>query len=240
MSFHKPQQRDSHHHHHIPTARANGNGSINSGNGNGSVSNPVRSSKGGYLRSPFEISTDFSEQAARFVLGGAGTKAFRRAEGEPESAGAAGEKSRKWLRAGVGADRMTQRERQLQMEQSRLAYGDVVGPAGSAGDEASGEHNHHHQQRQAHVVGASMEERQMLKKIAGQPKHKHSRGEKRAREETVTDEPAKAHTAGPSEASTATLPSSAPASAPAGPVSKVKRFEQLRLAALYGKKGKKR
>ncbi|KAG5496598.1 hypothetical protein JIQ42_03428 [Leishmania sp. Namibia] len=100
--------------------------------------NPVRSHKGGYLRCPFNISSSYAELAERRVRedlarGGRGRAAVADKDGvvvssstgppvdRDDSDGDFG--GRPWSRAGVGASRLSGKEKRVQQEQAELIYG---------------------------------------------------------------------------------------------------------------------
>ncbi|CBZ36161.1 hypothetical protein, conserved [Leishmania donovani] len=103
--------------------------------------NPVRSHKGGYLRCPFNISSSYAELAERRVRedltrgrssgrsGAAvadkdGVMAFSSTGPQLDSDGIDGDfAGRPWSRAGVGANRLSGKEKRTQQEQAELIYG---------------------------------------------------------------------------------------------------------------------
>ncbi|KAK7194250.1 hypothetical protein NESM_000339800 [Novymonas esmeraldas] len=105
--------------------------------------NPVRSHRGGYLRCPFTISANFAELAEKrvredLVHGGSGrgrtAVVDKDAVQSSSSAAAAGQRTdldgvesdlggRPWSRAGVGAVKLTGKEKRMQQEQAELIYG---------------------------------------------------------------------------------------------------------------------
>lgn len=108
--------------------------------------NPVRSHKGGYLRCPFNISASYAELAERRVRedlarGGRSTTAVTSKDGLSTSSavsldGVEGDfEGRPWSRAGVGAKKLTGKEKRMQQEQAELIYGrgSLAGADDSAG-----------------------------------------------------------------------------------------------------------
>ncbi|CAJ1031750.1 hypothetical protein Q4I32_005929 [Leishmania shawi] len=99
--------------------------------------NPVRSHKGGYLRCPFNISPSYAELAEMRVredlaCGGSRTAVADR-DGMMASLSTGPQVngdgidgdfgSRPWCRAGVGASRLSGKEKRIQQEQAELIYG---------------------------------------------------------------------------------------------------------------------
>ncbi|CAG9578330.1 conserved hypothetical protein [Leishmania major strain Friedlin] len=99
--------------------------------------NPVRSHKGGYLRCPFNISSSYAELAERrvhedlacgrsraAVADKDGVKAFPSTGPQVDSDGIDGDfAGRPWSRAGVGANRLSGKEKRTQQEQAEHIYG---------------------------------------------------------------------------------------------------------------------
>ncbi|KAG5473128.1 hypothetical protein CUR178_03046 [Leishmania enriettii] len=100
--------------------------------------NPVRSHKGGYLRCPFNISSSYAELAERRVREdlahvGHGRAAVADKDGVMLSSSAGPQVDRDdidgdfggrpWSRAGVGASRLSGKEKRAQQEQAELIYG---------------------------------------------------------------------------------------------------------------------
>jgi hypothetical protein len=104
--------------------------------------NPVKSHKGGYLRCPFNISAGYAELAEKRVRedlarGGAGARgaaAVADKDGLLSSSlssgrqvgvddGTDGNGGRPWSRAGVGASKLSGKEKRTQQEQAELIYG---------------------------------------------------------------------------------------------------------------------
>jgi hypothetical protein len=82
--------------------------------------NPVRNNFGGYLRSPFHVATDILGDAK--VASGTAKRAVELAGDIQESAAAAAE--RPWVRAGVGAGRLSVKEKNEQLYEAKQIYGD--------------------------------------------------------------------------------------------------------------------
>lgn len=83
------------------------------------ASNPVRNSFGGYLRSPFDVATDILGTAK--VGNGLAQRAIEvRAETHENAAVA----ERPWVRAGVGATRLSTKEKNEQLQEAKQIYGD--------------------------------------------------------------------------------------------------------------------
>lgn len=92
----------------------------------GAPRRPVTSSKGGYLRCPFDISARFSQLAERHVTAGIASAKTASAmredkDGIEEPLGKEG--GRPWTRAGVGAGHLSAKEKRLQQEQAEKIYG---------------------------------------------------------------------------------------------------------------------
>ncbi|CUG89030.1 Hypothetical protein, putative [Bodo saltans] len=83
------------------------------------ASNPVRNSFGGYLRSPFDVATDILGTAK--VGNGLAQRAIE-VRAETHENGAIAE--RPWVRAGVGATRLSTKEKNEQLHEAKQIYGD--------------------------------------------------------------------------------------------------------------------
>jgi hypothetical protein len=86
--------------------------------------NPVRNAYGGYNRSPFEVSSDLFH-AATNALKDNHPRARDRVAAE-ETASSNAFHARPWVRAGVGATQLSEKERQEQLQEAKRIYDDSV------------------------------------------------------------------------------------------------------------------
>lgn len=122
---------------------------------------PITSSKGGYLRCPFDIDGGFAELAARHVQAGAKTNASAAsAAAEDDKDGMeTGDGTRPWTRAGVGARQLSAKERRAQQEQAEKVYGTGLMTATSTSGEVAAN------TPQEHLFAVDMREQMALQKV---------------------------------------------------------------------------
>jgi hypothetical protein len=150
------------------------------------ASNPVRNNFGGYLRSPFHVATDILGDAK--VASGTAKRAVELSGDIQESAAAAAE--RPWVRAGVGAGRLSVKEKNEQLYEAKQIYGDwgdsrsnqveatsaksgSVNPTADAADVPIGSAAHQSSSShpsQTHHLSSAQEEKRYIHRTVGESK----------------------------------------------------------------------
>ncbi|KPA83155.1 hypothetical protein ABB37_02851 [Leptomonas pyrrhocoris] len=148
---------------------------------------PVKSHKGGYLRCPFNISASYAELAEKRVRedlarGGGGVRGptavadkdgllsssslssptNRRVDGD---GGLEGSEGRPWSRAGVGASKLSSKEKRMQQEQAELIYGRGSLASGDADDATAGTASLSHGPSQENMFAVDSRDQATLQRV---------------------------------------------------------------------------
>ncbi|KAG5472359.1 hypothetical protein LSCM1_03758 [Leishmania martiniquensis] len=141
--------------------------------------NPVRSHKGGYLRCPFNITSSYAELAEKRVhedlaRGGRVSAVVADKDGVMSSLTGlqvdrdeidGGSGGRPWCRAGVGASRLSGREKRAQQEQAELIYGRGALAGYDDTSAASGAVSARGELSQEHLFGLHARDRAALQRV---------------------------------------------------------------------------
>lgn len=235
-----------------------------------SAAGPLRAHTGGYLRSPFTISGAFAEAAEKYV-GGSSTslQAWKKysAEGEDGESASSGGEGRQWTRAGVGAGKLSVRDRRAQQSNAERVYSDQAGLFSKEAQEVDSLPSESLlQSSQGHMFGVDNRDKETMKKLmtrkikqerfrrgvsssgvsssvtSEQAKMEKETEEpfrvaKRSRDEQLKDERESNFKTVLEPIATA-VPSSSSASTK--PVSRMQMLQRMREEALFGRNKKKR
>lgn len=211
--------------------------------------NPVRANTGGYLRSPIAISSAFALSAEKHVS--QSDAVLRKMKPWQKSGRAAsggeGEESeerllaqRAWTRAGVGAGRLTAKEKSSQQSNAETVYGKNSALEDGEEDEGSS--------ARAPLFGVDHRDQTAMQAAVPRSIRRHQELQHKQRQQRVTEESLSTSGGGmkrsrddaeePSDRAEKKVKSAPPAPAPA--MNRMQRFDSMREAALFGDKKKKK